>query len=88
MKNVKYKDVVQKVVDTSETFCDFCSSKISNSYYAVSETTVECRFGHSYPEGGSATTLDVDICMNCFESKLIPWIKSQGVEMRETESDW
>lgn len=83
-----FKDVLQKVVESSVRTCDFCNKQMKVGMWEVNETTVSCRLGERYPEGGSSTELDVDMCSDCFQGKLIPWISSQGVSMRETESDW
>ena len=73
--------------------CDLCR-KISHKEnwttdcYQVAETTVEFREGSNYPDGGSGTLYDVDICPDCFRDKLIPWLLAEGAAVRETEWDW
>lgn len=82
------KQTFKEVVESSVRTCDFCQKQMKVGMWEIDETTVSCRLGESYPEGGSSINLDIDMCSDCFQAKLIPWIKSQGVEMRETESDW
>lgn len=74
--------------------CDLCGAKAHSEYQwdngicDVSETTIKYRHGESWPEGGSDTTISVDICPSCFKNKLIPWLESQNVSIREEDSDW
>jgi hypothetical protein len=38
--------------------------------------------------GGNITTEIVDLCGKCWETRLIPWLMSQGCTMRTKERDW
>ncbi len=82
-----------------EKRCDLCGMPGKNDHdwsdssdYTVDETQVEVtvrqKEGCSYPEGGSGTKYVVDMCPKCFKEKLIPWLRSQGAEIKETEWDW
>lgn len=55
--------------------------------YSVNQTEVEMRTGYSYPECSSTTTVTLDICPECFKTKLLPWFKSLGGTPREEKSD-
>lgn len=79
--------------------CDLCETKAEgyNGNWPYSDwdidetdirTEVKYRTGSQYPGGGNTTLYEVDICPQCFKDKLIPWVKSQGGTVRETESDW
>lgn len=77
--------------------CDLCGTESKGSEwqkgcYEVAETeiTVEVRQkeGNSYPEGGSGTKYEIDLCPKCFKNRLIPWLKSQGATIQEEEWDW
>lgn len=80
--------------------CDLCgkvSESVhdwSSSLYELNETEVSIKTiirhsnGYSYPEGGNSINYEIDICPECFMEKLIPWLKSQGADIKETESDW
>jgi len=78
--------------------CDLCGTESKNEEwgdggsYDVNETeiTVEIRQkeGHSYPEGGSGTKYEIDLCPNCFKNKLIPWLRSQNANIEKEEWDW
>lgn len=60
----------------------------ARSSYDVNETTVELRTGYSVPDGGDIKSQVIDICPKCFVEKLIPWIKSQGGDVRTEKSEW
>lgn len=74
--------------------CEICGAKTANTRdwsadrYGVNEVTVSLREGSSFPEGGSITEIIVDICPDCFTSKLLPWIKAQGGKPREVTIDF
>lgn len=77
--------------------CDICHKKYNgdhwnSGYYTVDETeisiTIRHKVGDSYPEGGSGTELEIDICPTCFKDKLVPWIKSYGSILNEKEWDF
>lgn len=76
------EDVVYRVT------CDLCGNSIVEETYVIKETTIERRRGLNYPEGGNTETVSVDMCVPCFDSKLVPWLKSQGVTPVVTETYW
>jgi hypothetical protein len=75
--------------------CDLCGAEVRTPQYwswttetfNVAETKVECRTGTQYPEGGSGTVTEVDICTLCFRDRLVPWLESQGATVEEREWD-
>ena len=81
--------IVKKVLREWKT-CDMCQKKIQRTGpYEVLETEISIETGESYgSEGGSTTTTYADLCQECFEGRLIPWLQSQGVTMQTKESDW
>lgn len=97
-----YKEVhipSAKRKELEKIICDLCGSEghpfrdsWNGNVYEIDKakvyTCVEYEKGSSYPEGGEKTTVYVDICPNCFKQKLIPWLKSQGANIQERESDW
>lgn len=82
----------------AEMTCDLCGAKSDGASWPTpsgwhkEETEVRIvvsrRHGEVYPECGTVYELDVDICSNCFVSKLILWLKEQGAEMNEEEHWW
>lgn len=72
--------------------CDMCREEYFGGYkehrYDAIETTVAIKEGQSYPEGGCGDQLNLDICPNCFNGRLIPWLESQGVDCTKSEWEW
>lgn len=75
-----------------EIKCDLCGKTTNNEWlkdsYDATETEVRWKTGENYPSGGSGETTTIDICPDCFETKLIPWVKEQGGEPTVKEWDW
>lgn len=74
--------------------CDICgrrsrrSGNWADNDFDVRETEVCFSTGYRYPEGGVVTYHEVDLCPDCFEDKLIPWLHSQGAEIQERETEY
>jgi len=78
--------------------CDLCGKEAdgeeweAKSCYRVNETEIRVQVrqkeGNNYPEGGSGTMYEIDLCPTCFKEKLVPWLKSQGADIKEEEWDW
>jgi hypothetical protein len=68
--------------------CDICGAKIWEPGYEVNEVEVRHKTGANYPEGGSGEETSVDICGECFDKKLLPWLRSQGAEPRTEDWEW
>ena len=82
-----------------KTTCDLCGKAAlrgdwERSYYEVNDTEIEVKIrqkdGVSYPEGGYGTEYEIDMCPECFKTKLIPWLESQGctAKRKEWEREW
>jgi hypothetical protein len=96
MKIIAYREEpAHKIAFTAAVKCDLCGKEAPspNSYmhpwapgtYDVEDVTIEYKTGSSYPEGTDTTTHTMDMCPDCFKDKLIPWLESQGVKMREED---
>ena len=77
--------------------CDLCGTESKDSdweagIYKVNETEIKIiikqKDGSNYPEGGSGTEYEIDICPACFKDRLVPWLESQGADIEEQEWDW
>lgn len=76
--------------------CDLCGKqgkdKWEHGIYEVAETEVKVevreKSGDSYPDGGWGHAYDIDLCPACFKNKLVPWLRTQGAEIQETEWEW
>ena len=75
--------------------CDLCGAEAPNpgwwdnpwTYgYGVERVNISYESGDSFPEGRFTKTMFVDVCPDCFVSKVIPWLKSQGATISEKDS--
>ena len=90
-KKVVVPETTREVLDF--IVCDLCEEKAfggdwAEGSYRVSRTSVSMEDGDSYPEGGNIIKTSYDICPECFENKLMPWLAEQGAMPAEIESDW
>ena len=99
-----YKEVViptrtEKQIE--KVICDLCKeaegdheSLYQNSWPStkgnnLNETCVRWYYGRTYgSDGGNGEEIDVHICSKCFEEKLIPWLKSEGADVRIEKWDY
>lgn len=80
MKHTTTVIIPAKIIqEVDKTTCDLCNEEIQYKRYSADEVVIKRRTGDSYPEGGSGEEVEVDMCGDCFDKKLIPWLKSQGV---------
>lgn len=86
MKTVEVPATTKEVVD--RVTCDLCGAVINVRGYDVDEVEVRHKTGSNYPEGGSGDETSVDMCGECFDEKLVPWLRSQGVEPRTEDWGW
>jgi hypothetical protein len=78
--------------------CDLCGVMSRGEHweakgiYESNETIIAVEVmqkeGANYYDGGSGTKYEVDLCPTCFKEKLIPWLNSQGAEIKQEEWDW
>lgn len=92
MRHYKTVDIPARKATTEEryykTTCDLCGSRIEEEHYKVDEVKLSHRVGYHYPEGGSGEKTSVDMCGECFDNELIPWLKIKGVEPITEEWDY
>lgn len=86
VKNVPVPATTRQVVEL--TTCDICKAAITHGTYEVSEIEVRHKSGESYPESGSGTEIEYDICKVCFTNKVVPFLASLGATPRQTDWDW
>ena len=49
------------------------------------QVKVSAKKGKCYPDDYYGKKFVVDLCPDCFRSKLLPWLRSQGAEIKEQE---
>lgn len=84
MKIIKETKRVCHDTYVEEVVCDICkASSKSDSWYIDTFTSTETSISYKettcYPDDYWTRGVSVDICPKCFENKLIPWLKVQGV---------
>ena len=76
----------------THTTCDMCDADVDecvdNFIYGVDEVTIERSVGSRYPEGTNLEEYKVDLCGKCFAEKLVPWLRSQGAEVRKRDIEY
>lgn len=77
--------------------CDICGvdgkyrhegAQWEKESYQTNETIILWKKGSNYPEGGSGDAYNIHICPNCFEKKLMPWLRDQGVNLKSEEWEY
>lgn len=100
MKQQTTKEITRKESYYTRVVCDLCNKEAEcpdgssfeesdwserHNPYQVATTSVVMHEGSRYPEGANIEITTVDICTNCFETKLLPWLRGQGVEAQIRE---
>lgn len=89
-----YKEKTHTYNELVGSKCDICGAETnngnnwSNERYNQNETKVEHRQGDVYPDGSFGKTYSTEICPICFETKLIPFLKSLGSKVEYEEWDF
>jgi len=75
--------------------CDLCgreSTKPAQGWeensFQVEEIEISHRSGEQYPESGSGDKIEIHLCPECFRNKLVPWLQSQGADVKYEEWDY
>ena len=92
MKTFKIEEIPARTYTAiDEIKCDLCGFITrrlwKSDMFDATESEVRLKTGEQYPEGGSGKEITVDICPDCFVSKLIPWVESQGGKPQTKEWD-
>ena len=81
---------------TTKLTCDLCGAVAPRPYDPwvnyegdVDRVTMSYKKGsHWFNDGGDIKEELFDICPNCWKTKVVPWLKSQGATPRQDESSW
>jgi len=85
-KTVIVPATTRTVVD--RVTCDLCGEVIELRSYEIGDVEIKRSVGEHYPGCGSRTDTEYDICVKCFDGKVVPWLASQGAKPRIKEIDW
>lgn len=86
MKTVEVPATTEQVLD--KTTCDLCGAEIKVGRYSAEKVDVRHRTGSNYPECGSGEEVSVDMCGDCFDTKLVPWLRTQGANTNTEDWNW
>lgn len=73
----------------THTTCDLCGAQVQKRDTGdYDECKIERRKGFWWPEGADHDRYEIDMCGECFATKLTPWLESQGVKVRKSNHDY
>lgn len=68
--------------------CDICGKELVLVGDVVDDVEVTHATGERYSDAGFGAKTIFDLCGDCFENALVPWLRSQGAEPRTEEWDY
>jgi len=92
MKTVLILEHEEQVFD--KLTCDICgSASNADENWAARDfhhasTAIHLEERESLPTGGHSRDVTYHLCPDCFKSKLMPWLESQGAKPGVSEADW
>jgi hypothetical protein len=73
---------IEKHKEVDKVLCDFCGKQ---AYFPNGWENNMCSLIHlvggCYPEGDCRERLEIDICNDCFEKEIVPFLESKGIAM-------
>lgn len=89
MKHMKTVNVpAETKQELDRTTCDLCGAEIKAGRYSAEEVEVRHRTGSSRPDCGAGEEVRVDMCGTCFDTKLVPWLRTQGADPKPEGWVW
>jgi hypothetical protein len=87
-KTVNVPASTYKSID--KTICDVCGKDVDSGldFYQKSEVDISYECGEIYPEGGNTKVTSFDLCGECFEKKLVPFLKLLGANPTVEDRDY
>jgi hypothetical protein len=81
---------------TVKYVCDLCHKEApkpwskgwAESDYEVAEVEIRLKTGNRSPEGGYGEYRFFDLCPDCFNSILVPFLQGKGAQCYKEEWDW
>lgn len=82
MKTYKTETVVRETID--KIFCDICGedmlAEFNKSGHLYDDCVISHKYAHDYSyDHADHNEFEPDICPKCFQSKIIPFLKSIGL---------
>jgi len=83
----EFKTVQREAITLDKHICDFCHKEIEQHGYEKDEGCIVFHTGGEYPEGNLIEEERVDMCHACYDSVVLPWLKSKGIEPQKIDDD-
>lgn len=91
MKRYRKETIPEQQVDRFEAIvCDICGAESSKNIHEwwgdrFEGVEIEIKYNSAsrYPDDVSGDVIEYDLCPDCFRSKLMPWMESQGTKPSE-----
>jgi len=74
--------------DFPQAFDSYDGIMWQGNYGDIQQTCVQLESGYGHLDGGRKTTRSYHVCIECFRTKLEPWLQSQGAKPTIEEIDW
>jgi len=89
----RYKEVRKYYTYLESMVCDICGKTTdkgdwSKNHYTVDETEIKYKSGDQSQDGGYGIEYSFDICPECFDKKILVFLKSCGCDITPKEWDW
>jgi len=88
MKVYKTESVTRENKRLVSHTCDRCGASLVEGLYDISEVEIRSKHGDSYPEGSHYTASEIDCCVKCFDSAVLPALVSLGFAVRVSEAEF
>lgn len=97
IKKIVKREVKEVETKTEEMYCDFCGKKAdrcdwSDGTYRLDDTEIRVSIRHKrgecYPECSWGTLTRVDLCPECFQNVLMPFIVKNSKERRIFDEEY
>jgi hypothetical protein len=90
-----YEEVTETIVHQKyiKTTCDICGRDIRedqevNNESFFNEVTISHEYGQRWQGCQTAIKFDPDVCVKCFTEKILPFLKSLGINTEYVDSSY
>jgi len=87
-----YEEVTETIVHKKyiKTTCDICGRDVQegNSESFFDEVTISHEYGQRWQGCQTAIKFEPDVCSSCFTGKILPFLKSLGINVEYVDSSY
>ena len=91
MKYMKTVVIPTKSVELEDyATCDLCNKRIEYTPgYDIDKVEITHRKGSEVPDSGYGVETTIDMCGECFDQRLVPWVRMLGgADIKPKDWDW